>query len=67
MELHPQLIKKEGKSEFVVLPFEEYEELTKIAHDYENLIDLRDLREAKKEAKGARGISIEKAISELGL
>jgi len=62
MELHPQVIGKEGRDAFVVLPFEEYSALTELMHDYE---DLMDLREAKERAKGQKGISLVQAISEL--
>lgn len=63
MELHPQIIEKEGKKEFVVLPFEEYQALTELMYDYE---DLRDLREAKEESKDQESVSLDKVISDLG-
>ena len=44
MQLNPQIIAKEGKDEFVVLPVEEYQSLISLVEDYE---DLRDLRAAK--------------------
>ncbi len=37
MELHPQVIEKEGKKEFVVLPYEEFKALEEVMHNYENL------------------------------
>lgn len=58
MKLHPQVIEKEGKNEFVVLPIDEYQALTDLVQDYE---DLRDLREAKD----AKGVPLEKAITDL--
>ena len=64
MELHPQLIEKEGRNEFVVLPFQEYQKLTEVMHGYE---DLMDLREAKEEAKGEKGVPLNKAMSEIGI
>ena len=64
MKLHLQVIEKEGKNEFVVLPFDEHQELTTMMHDYE---DLRDLRTAKVEAKGQKSIPCKKAMSDLGL
>ena len=64
MKLHPQVIEKEGRNEFVVLPFDEYQELTTMMHDYE---DLRDLRSAKVKAKGEQSIPLKKAISDLSL
>jgi len=62
MELHPQAIRKEGRNEFVVLPFEEYQALTELMHDYE---DLKDLRESKEKSKGEKSIPLEQAIAEL--
>ncbi len=44
MTLHPQIIEKEGKKEFVILP---YEEFIAIKEEWENYEDLKDLREAK--------------------
>ncbi len=64
MQLHPKVIEKEGKKEFVVLPYDEFMALEEIMHDYE---DLRDLREAKEDSKGEKGIPLDKAISDLDL
>jgi len=46
MSIHPQVIEKEGKKEFVVLPYEEFLAIKENLEDYE---DLKDLREAKAE------------------
>ncbi len=62
MELHPQLIEKEGKKEFVVLPFEEYQALTELVSDYE---DLRDLREEKEKSRNQESIPLDKVIVDL--
>ena len=64
MKLHPQVIEKEGKKEFVILPFDEYLALTELMFDYE---DLQDLRDAKKKAKDLDGVPLDKVISDLGL
>jgi hypothetical protein len=64
MKLHPQLIEKNGKKEFVILPFDEYCELTELMFDYE---DLKDLREAKAEAKNEIPVALDAVILELGL
>lgn len=37
MELHPHSIEKEGKKEFVVLPYEEFLVLEETMNDYEDL------------------------------
>jgi len=64
MKLHPELIKKEGQGEFVVLPVGEYQALTELVNDYE---DLMDLRAAKQEAQGKKSISLEQVLSDLKL
>ncbi len=64
MELHPQIIEKDGQKEFVVLPFDEYRALTELMQDYEDLCDLRD---AKEESKGQEAVPLDKVISDLGL
>jgi PHD/YefM family antitoxin component YafN of YafNO toxin-antitoxin module len=50
MTLHPQIIEKEGKKEFVVLPYEEFLQLQEQLEDYE---DFKDLRCAKVEERDA--------------
>ena len=47
MSIHPQVIEKEGKKEFVVLPYEEFLAIKESLEDFE---DLKDLREAKAES-----------------
>ncbi len=64
MDLHPQIIKKEGRNEFVVLPFAEYQELTELLQDYE---DLKDLRDAKHQAQDEKGIPLAQAMSTFGM
>ncbi len=64
MELHPQLIERAGKKEFVVLSFEEYQQVTQMLQDYE---DLQELREAKEASFGEKGIPLDQAVSQLGL
>ena len=64
MKLHPQVLEKDGQSEFVVLPFEEYEALTSLVEDYE---DLMDLREAKDKSKGEKPVSLRKVTQDLEL
>ncbi len=63
MKLHPQVIKKDGKNEFVVLPFEEYQAVREALSDYE---DLRDLKKAKARAKGAKGVPLKQVAADLG-
>jgi len=48
MTLHPQIIEKKGKKEFVVLPYEEFLQMQQALEDLE---DLKELRKAKEESK----------------
>ena len=47
MSIHPQVIVKEGRKEFVVLPYEEFLSIQEALESYE---DLKDLRAAKSNA-----------------
>jgi hypothetical protein len=64
MERHPQIIQKEGKKEFVVLPYEEFLVLEEAMNDYE---DLKDLREEKENSKNQLGVPLDKVDMYLGL
>ena len=44
IELHPEYLSKNGKKEFVVLPYEEFEALQELLEDLEDLIDLRNAK-----------------------
>ena len=64
MNLHPQIIEKKGRKEFVVIPYEEYKALEELMHDYE---DLHDLRTAKEESKNMESVPLNKIVSDLEL
>jgi len=64
MKLHTQIIEKEGKKEFVVIPVKEFEMIKGMIEDYE---DLRDLREAKSKSKGEKSILFKDAVKGLKL
>jgi PHD/YefM family antitoxin component YafN of YafNO toxin-antitoxin module len=53
--LHAQIIKKNGKKDYVVLP---YEEFLKVQEELEDYDDLRSLREAKETEKDAPTIGM---------
>ena len=53
--LHAQIIKKNGKKDYVVLP---YEEFLKVQEELEDYNDLRSLREAKETEKDAPTIGM---------
>ncbi len=64
IELHPELLKKNGRNEFVILPYEEFVVLQQILADAQ---DLADLREAVEAEGGAPTISLSAMKSELSL
>ena len=53
MKFKPQIIKKNGENEFVVLPYGDYLKMKQALEDYEDLIDLR---KAKKEPVNEPGV-----------
>jgi hypothetical protein len=63
MLLHPQVIEKEGKKEFVVLPYEEFVQIQEALEDFE---DLRDLREEREKSLDAQTRSLREIGKELG-
>lgn len=44
MSITPQIIEKEGKKEFVVLPYEEFLAMQEALEDFEDLKNLRDAK-----------------------
>jgi hypothetical protein len=64
IELHPKILKKNGKNEFVVLPWEEFVALQEMIADAQ---DLADLREAIKAEGDAPTIGLDELKHELGL
>lgn len=49
-ELHPEILSKNGRKEFAVLPYEEYLALQEWLADVEDLLDLRDAKDAEHDA-----------------
>ena len=64
IELHPEILKKNGKNAFVVLPYEEYEALQELLADYQ---DLLDLREAKSKESHKPSVPLSEVKDQLGL
>nr|VFK25971.1 MAG: hypothetical protein BECKMB1821G_GA0114241_101724 [Candidatus Kentron sp. MB]VFK33772.1 MAG: hypothetical protein BECKMB1821I_GA0114274_10539 [Candidatus Kentron sp. MB]VFK76374.1 MAG: hypothetical protein BECKMB1821H_GA0114242_10549 [Candidatus Kentron sp. MB] len=64
LTLHPRILEKNGKKEFAVLPYEEFEQITMALADYE---DLKDLRAAKRDEQDAPGTPIAQVRQELGI
>ena len=63
IDLHYQVLEKDGHKEFVVLPYEEFLQLREELEDFE---DLRQLRQAKHEEGDAPTLSLEEVRRELG-
>jgi len=49
-ELHPEILTKNGRKEFAVLPYEEFIALQEWLADVEDLLDLRAAKEAEQNA-----------------
>jgi hypothetical protein len=64
MTLHPEILKKNGKKEFAVLPYEEFVKLQEWIEDME---DLLELRKAKRAEGKKRSIPLREAKRRLGL
>ena len=62
--LHPEFITKNGKKEFAVIPYEEFEALQAFIADIE---DLMDLRAAKEEDRNKPSVSLAEVKRMLGL
>jgi len=64
LSVHPQVLKRNGKKQFAVLPYDEFNRLMEKLADYE---DLRLLREAKAKEKNVPGIGLEELKTRLGI
>ncbi|HZS53950.1 MAG TPA: hypothetical protein VFA65_06075 [Bryobacteraceae bacterium] len=64
MTLHPEILTKNGKKQFAVLPYEEFVKLQEWLADMENLLELR---KAKRAEGKKRSISLREAKRRLGI
>jgi hypothetical protein len=64
IELHPEILEKDGKKQFVILPYEEFEAIEQALAEAEDLVALRA---AKEEEQHAPGIPLDQPIEEFGL
>ena len=64
LTLHPNILEKDGKKAFAVLPYEEFQQLQEELADFE---DLKDLRAAKAAEAAAPTTSLADARRDLGL
>lgn len=65
VKLRPQILKKNGRSEFVILSYREYQAIRELLEDAEDLRALQEAREADDPA--APGYSLEQVRVRLGL
>jgi hypothetical protein len=61
--VHPNILERDGKKAFVVLPYEEYVLIEEELQEYE---DLKQLRAAKAEEADQPTLSLQDARKELG-
>jgi PHD/YefM family antitoxin component YafN of YafNO toxin-antitoxin module len=64
IRLHPEFITKNGKKEFAVIPYEEFEALQELIAGME---DLMDLRVAKEEDADRHSVPLAEVKRRLGL
>lgn len=64
IELHPEILERDGKKQFVILTYEEFEAIEQALAEAEDLVALRA---AKNEERDAPGMPLDQAIEELGL
>ena len=64
LKLHPEILMKNGKKEFVVLPYEEFMALQEQLSDAQ---DLMELRKAKRAEGKKKGISLSDVKRDLGI
>jgi PHD/YefM family antitoxin component YafN of YafNO toxin-antitoxin module len=62
MSIHPQIIEKEGKKEFVVIPYEEFLAIQEALEDYD---DLRTLRSEKAESAHLPSKTLDEMLREI--
>ena len=64
IQLSPRFLEKDGKKEFAILPYEEFEQVIEELTDYQ---DLKDLRAAKAEEEKAPGVSLAEVRKKLNI
>jgi hypothetical protein len=64
IELHPEIVEKDGKKQFVILRYEEFVAIQEALADAD---DLAALRAAKKDERDAPAIPLDQVVEELEL
>ncbi len=64
IRFHPESLKKNGKNEFVVIPYDEFVRMQELLEDAE---DLLLLEQAKREDTDKPGVSLEEMMTRFGI
>jgi hypothetical protein len=64
IELHPEIVEKDGKKQFVILKYEEFVAIQEALADAD---DLTVLRAAKKDEREAPAMPLDQIVEELEL
>jgi hypothetical protein len=59
-ELHPEILTKNGRKEFAVLPYEEFLALQEWLEDLEDLTDLRTAKDSECDAPAIPLVEVER-------
>ncbi len=62
LKLHPEILIKNGKKEFVVLPYEEFLTLQERLADAEDLMELRKAKRAERKKKAIPLSEVKRAL-----
>ncbi len=65
-ELHPEILTKNGRKEFAVLPYEEFLALQEWLADIEDLLDLRAAKDMERNAPTISFTEIESRLDKTG-
>lgn len=65
LKLHPQILKKNGRGQFVILSYEEFQAIQELIEDAEDISALRRARE--DDDRSAPGFTLEEVRVRLGL
>jgi hypothetical protein len=65
IKLHPQILKKKGRGEFVILSYEEFRAIQELLEDADDLVALRQAR--KEDDPSVPGYTLEQVRMRLGL
>ena len=62
LKLHPEILVKNGKKEFVVLPFEEFLAMQELLADAEDLLELRKAKRSERKKKSIPLVEVKRAL-----